>query len=104
MYEKVLSKIKFLAYHEKKSMNIYHCAEDAIVLVGLRVNEHSPLDLTSPDVLTQWNADNSSAVKVIKSERKYDKERGIEVFELLQNGCYITDENLFTTLLTMVKK
>jgi hypothetical protein len=103
VYEKVLGKIKFLEYREKKTLNIFDCGETQITLVGLRVHEHSDLDLTSPDIFTQWNESHSNAVTVIKTERNYQKERGLEVFELLQNGCYITDDHLFTILKGMIK-
>ncbi len=99
VYEKVLSKIKFLEYRDEKTLNIFNCLDDKIRLVGLRVKENSPLDLTSPDVFTQWTLNNAGAVNVIKTEKVYIQERGIEVFELLQNGCLITDEKLFNLLM-----
>ena len=102
VYEKVLSKIKFLEYREKKTLNIFNCTEEHIVLVGLRVHEHSNLDLTADNVFSQWNENTSNAVNVIRTERPYLKERGVEVFELLQSGCYITDDRLFTILKGMI--
>ncbi len=103
VYEKVLGKINFLEYREKQTLNIYNCTADQIILVGLRVNEHSKLDLTAPDVFNQWNESNANAVHVIRSEKPYKTERGIEVFELLQSGCYITDDRLFNILQKMIK-
>lgn len=103
VYEKVLSKIKFLEYREQKTLNLFYCSEEQITLVGLRVNEHSQIDLTADDLFSQWNEDNSQAISIIKTERPYRKERGIEIFELLQSGCYITDDRLFTVLKGMVK-
>jgi hypothetical protein len=41
-------------------------------------------------------------VNVIKTERPYAKEREVEVFELLQSGCLITDERLFNVLKGMI--
>ncbi len=98
VYDKVTNKIKFLEYRDKKTVNIFNCAEDKIVLVGIRVKEHSQLDLTATDVFSQWNEDNMTAVNVIRTEKKYIKERGIEVFELLQTGCLISDDRLFNLL------
>ncbi len=103
VYEKVLSKIKFLEYRDAKTLNIFNCLDDKISLVGLRVKENISLDLTAPDTFNQWANNNSSAVNIIKSEKIYAKERGIEIFELLQSGCLITDDKLFTTLIEMVK-
>lgn len=103
VYEKVLSKIKFLEYREKKTLNIFNCEEERITLVGLRVHEHSNLYLTANDVFEQWSESSSNAVNVIRTERPYQKERGVEIFELLQSGCYITDERLFSILKEMIR-
>ncbi len=98
VYDKVMSKIKFLEYRDEKTLNIFNCTEEKIILLGLRVKEHSPLDLTAPNVFAQWNESNTSAVNVIKTEKNYIKDRGVEVFELLQTGCLITDDRLFKVL------
>jgi hypothetical protein len=102
VYDKVMRKIKFLEYREKKTLNIFHCTDEGITLVGIRVHEHSSLDLTADNVFTQWTESNNRAVNVIKTERPYAKEREVEVFELLQSGCLITDERLFNVLKGMI--
>lgn len=98
VYDKVMSKMKFLEYRDSKTLNVYKCEEDKIVLVGLRVKEQSQLDLTVPNVFDQWNENSSASVNVIKTEKQYIKDRNIEVFELIQNGCLITDDRLFNLL------
>jgi len=102
VYDKVLTKIKFLEYRDEKTLNIFKCMDDKIALVGLRVKEHSSLDLTAPDIFSQWTNNNTSSINVIKTEKKYIKERGVEIFELLQTGCLITDDKLFNILMGMV--
>jgi len=102
VFEKVLDKIKYLEYRDKKTLNIFYCTEDSVVMVGLRVKENGLVDLTEKDVLNQWNKSNSDSVNVVKSEKKYSKERGLEVFELLQSGCLIVDDKLFNLLKAML--
>ncbi len=103
VYEKVIGKIIFLEYRDKKTLNIYNCHQEGIALVGLRVSESSTLDLTAEDVLSQWNSNHDNAISIIKSEKKYVKDRGVEVFELLQSGCLITDNKLFNVLGNIAK-
>jgi hypothetical protein len=98
VYEKVLGKIQYLEYRDKSTLNIYHFLDDKIILVGLRVDERSSIDLTAGDLVEQWMQSNKKEVTVIKSEKKYESDRGTAVFELLQNGCFITDEKLFKTI------
>lgn len=101
VYDRVLRKIKYLEYRDSKTLNIFYCAEDKISLVGLRVKEGASLDLTQPDSLQKWQEGGNNVVNLIKSEKTYTREREEEVFELLQNGCLITDEKLFTVLMDM---
>lgn len=102
VYDKVLTKIKFLEYRDERTLNIFKCMDDKIALVGLRVKEQSSLDLTAPDIFSQWTNNNTSSINVIKTEKNYIKERGVEIFELLQTGCLITDDKLFNLLMGMV--
>ena len=102
VYDKVMGKMNYLEYRDKKTLNIFHCSEEKITLIGVRVKEHSRLDLTAPDVFAQWNDDHAGSVDVIKTEKKYVNERGVEVFELLQTGCLITDDRLFNLLAEML--
>jgi len=101
VYEKVLGKISYLEYRDAKTLNIFYFGEDKVQLAGLRVKETSPLDLTSPDVISQWSSVNNASVNVVRSEKKYEKERQLEIFELLQTGCMITDDKLFRLLSSM---
>ena len=98
VYEKVMSKIEYLEYRDNKSLNIFHFTNDKIVLMGLRVKENHSLDLMADNVFEQWNQSSMNAVNLVKTEKGYLKERGLEVFELLQTGCFITDGNLYNLL------
>lgn len=99
VYDKILRKIKYLEYRDAKTLNIFYCADDRIMLAGMRVKEHSQLDLTSPNFFNKWKEENLTMVNIVKSEKPYVKEREEEVFELLQSGCLITDEKLFNALM-----
>ena len=101
VYEKVMSKIDYLEYRDSKSLNIFHLTNDRIVLVGLRVKENQSLDLMADNVFEQWNQSSMNAVNLVKIEKGYLKERGVEVFELLQTGCFITDGKLYNLLKTL---
>ncbi len=98
VYEKVMSKIDYLEYRDNKSLNLFHFTNEKIVLVGLRVKESSNLDLMSHNVFDAWNQSNMNSVNLIKTEKAYLKEKGIEIFELLQTGCLISDGKLFNLL------
>ncbi len=98
VYEKVMSKIFFLEFRDKKELNIFHFEDDKIVLNGIRMKEDSSIDLLSDDLFSEWNANKSNEISIIKTEKVYIKERGIELFEMLEKGCYITDDKLFKAI------
>lgn len=98
VYEKVMSKIFFLEFRDKKELNIFHFEDDKIVLNGIRMKEDSSIDLLSDDLFSEWNANKSNEISIIKTEKVYIKERGIEIFEMLEKGCYITDDKLFKAI------
>jgi cag pathogenicity island protein 24 len=102
VYDKVLSKISYLEYRDPKTLNIFYFSPEGVSLVGLRVKETSSLDLTAENVMSQWNSSNNASVNVVRSERKYEKERQTEIFELLQAGCMITNDRLFKLLNSLV--
>ena len=101
VYDKVLEKISYLEFRDEKTLNVFYFMEDAVKLIGLRVKEGGKLNFTAPDVLEQWNNANNSSVHVVRSERKCEKEKKLEIFELLQSGCLITDDKLFKLLDSM---
>ncbi len=98
VYEKVMSKIFFLEFRDKKELNIFHFEDDKIVLNGIRMKEDSSINLMSDDLFSEWNANKSNEISIIKTEKVYIKERGIEIFEMLEKGCYITDDKLFKAI------
>lgn len=98
VYDKVLSKISYLEYRDAKTLNIFYFGEEQVQLIGLRVKETSALDLTNPEVINHWSEANTAAVHIVRSEKKYEKEKKVEIFELLQTGCMITDDRLFKLL------
>jgi hypothetical protein len=95
VYEKVVSKIKFLEYRDEKTLNIYHCMDDKIQLLGIRVKEQSALNLADTGFFEKWNDQYKNELGIVKSEKRYTTDRGVEVFELLETGCLLTDNKLY---------
>ncbi len=98
VYEKVMNRIDYLEYRDQKSLNIFHFTDEKIILRGLRVKEQSKMDLTVGNIFEQWNQESTDSVNLVRSEKKYLLDKGTEVFELLQTGCFITDGKLFELL------
>jgi len=103
VYDKVLKKIKLLEFRDEKTLNIFNCLENKIELIGLRAKELSGIDFTKADAFANWDETYTQHIEVIKSERKYDSERELEIFQLLQSGCFVTDDRLYNALKGITK-
>lgn len=101
VYDKVLKKINFLEYRDAKTLNIFKFNDTDIELAGIRIKPPSEIDLTKTE---NFNVIKDFAgVNIVYSQKKYSKEKEIEIFEMLESGCLITDEKLFN-LLQGIKK
>lgn len=99
VYDKVLRKINYLEYRDAKSLNIYKFDSNQILLAGIRVSENSNIDLTQNFDFEKVS--DHTSLKMVFSQKKYAKEREQEIFEMLQTGCFITNERLFDFLTSM---
>jgi Family of unknown function (DUF6495) len=101
IFEKILKKVEHLEFKTAKDMKLFHCLEDKIVMMGLFVEGHSNLDFSKPadpvEMLEQLK--NSSAqLKLYQAEKQFSKQREMELFEMMENGCLISKGELFHTL------
>jgi Family of unknown function (DUF6495) len=103
VYEKVLGKIHYLEFIEKNTFTVFNCELDKIQLIVIKVKENSTLDLSDENVFANWNEEHTAAIRIAKSEKKYSETKELEVFQLLQTGCLITDKKRFDLLNSLVE-
>ncbi len=104
VHEKSMQKIEYLEHRSEKTLNLFHCQEDKITLVGLQVREDCSMPISFNNPLTDLTEEAIKNINLFKQEKKYTDERGVEIFDLIQKGCLITDEKLFNLLVGMTKK
>jgi hypothetical protein len=92
VYEKVMGKIEYLEFRDEHNLNIFHYGKDRVEMAGLSVKPGSGIDLRLEDAMRNWDG---SGVNVLRTEKEYVKDRGVEIFEMLESGCLITDNRLF---------
>ncbi|MBO9700424.1 MAG: hypothetical protein J7604_09470 [Sporocytophaga sp.] len=98
VFETIMRNVQFLEYREKKELITFQCLSDKLVLVGMKAEGDSEADFTSQDYIKRAMVSPPDGLKVYTSEKKYQKKREIELFEMTQRGCFITEGNLFKTL------
>lgn len=90
--EKALKNISFLEHVSASTINVFHCKEDQMELIGISSN-NTNLDFTK-HVLTDFKND----LNIFKTSKAYHKMREEEVFDLLNSGCSIITEERYKKL------
>jgi hypothetical protein len=90
--EKALKNIKCLELVSKQDIKAFQCNKDEMVLIGV----------TTGDTEIDFNKDSLAEVKdcldIFRTSKEYVKSREEEVFQLLESGCSIMDEERFNKL------
>ena len=90
--DKALKNIRFLEHITTDGINAFFCNDEEIVLIGI-TTKNKRVDFTK-DTLDKFKND----LDIFKTSKPYFKERELEVFELLESGCSIIDEERFKKL------
>tara|TARA_B100000745_G_scaffold255591_1_gene178240 strand:+ start:280 stop:741 length:462 start_codon:yes stop_codon:yes gene_type:complete len=96
IYASTMRQVKYLERITKNEILCFYCQPEQIVLVGLESN-NSSVDFTQLEDLSNV-AEISQDVHIYTSTKSYSKVREQEIFDLIQNGASISDNNLFNAL------
>lgn len=89
VFEAIMRKACFLERITPNEILCFQCLEDKMVLVGLR-SESCDLTVTLLSEITDG--------KVFTTEKPYTLTRELELFKMTEQGCVITDGELFKQL------
>lgn len=99
IFEERLRTVQFVQHQEPKELRLFKCTDEKILLIGVQVVENSAIDFTKEADLSKISAD-TEGVQLYRTEKKYTRGREREIFELLENGCKISENSWFDTLAT----
>jgi len=87
--DKALKNIRFLEHLTSNDIKSFKCDDDKMTLIGV-TSKNKNIDFTK-DVLSKF----ANELDIFKTDKKYHQQRELEVFELLESGCTIIDEERF---------
>ena len=90
--DKALKNIKFLEHITPQDIKSFKCEDDKMILIGI-TSKDKGIDFTKDSL-----ADFANDLDIFKTSKPYFKERELEVFELLNSGCSLIDEERFNKL------
>jgi phosphoserine aminotransferase len=103
IFEERLKKVEFIQHQEPKELRLFKCTDDKMLLIGLQVDADSTIDFTQTNDLAKigdliTHNETIKGVNIYRAEKKYTRGREREIFEMLENGCRISEGNLFEVL------
>lgn len=96
IYAGMMRKVKYLERITKSEIMCFYCQQEQIVLVGLETTNPS-VDFTTVTDFSDIKSI-SQNIQVYTTTKSYSKIRELEIFELIEKGATIGDNNLFTAI------
>lgn len=90
--DKALKNVKFLEHVTKNDIKAFMCDENEMTLIGITTTN------SDIDFMNHTPEEFAADLNIFKTTKAYFKEREIEVFELMESGCSIIDEERFKKL------
>ncbi len=98
VFASILRNVAYIENRGKNYLHVFHCLPDEIVLVAMEVADQDEIDFTNPDFITSSMLTPPDSLHVYTTQKPYAKEREMEIFDMLQAGCTITDDKLYKAL------
>lgn len=94
-FQKVMEDIHYLEYRKPKKLIYYHCKSKTIEIIGIEVSEQSHLDFTNETTIDKIEENQLNICHSFKKVKPYEKDREYEVFQLIESGRYVVNEENF---------
>ncbi len=101
VFQQTLEKVNFLEHRSPKELQIFSCLPELIKLRGLRIEGESTVDFTRndpPDQMMQQLQASNAELQIFQAEKTYNKTREMELFEMMEQGCRISQGEMFSVL------
>lgn len=101
VFTKILKQCKYIESHSPKHLVSIFCDNEEMHLQGLEAPLESNIDFTNRDDFEKLKTAPPEGLQRIKSQKKYTEERELEIWKMLNNGFFISDQKLYMTLFSL---
>lgn len=103
VFEKSLVNVQYLEKFAPNTLQAFRCLEDKMLLKMVIVEGEEDLDFTKAENVLetlQELMNKKANIKIYKGAKPYEKDREIELFEMVETGAYIGEpgKSLFEAL------
>ncbi len=94
VWDDVLNKTQYIEHFSKTSVNLFKCEAEAIYRIAIQIDWD--IDLLSQEGF-EWLMQNpmDNSVAIYKGEKKYNSDRNLELFDLIEKGGSINKGEIF---------
>ena len=103
--ERVLSNISYLEHRSEKSLMLFRCFSDEMLLTSIRIKEDIGVTFTddkSVEVGLQTDLFKDGTLSYFTTSKRYSKSRQEDVFELTQGGCWVVTEEYYNNIVSSI--
>lgn len=102
VWDRVLSKAKYLEHFSENSINLFRCDAEQIHRIVVKINKKG-LNLFKEEDY-KWFIDNSNAenIEYFKGQKPYTKNRNEEIFDLIEKGSVVCDGKLYEAIFKLI--
>lgn len=90
VFEEILRKNQYLIFVSSGLVHCFQCLQESVILLGLEANNEN-VDLSS----LNFDPANLKNCKIFYTEKAYLQPRELEMFQLISQGCELSDGALF---------
>ena len=101
VFTKILKACRYIENHSPKHLIAIFCDEKEMHMQALEAPKESTLDFTNQEDFEILKTAPPAGIQRIQSKKKYEREREMEIWEMLNNGFFIADQKLYMTLFSL---
>jgi hypothetical protein len=103
IWEGVLTRAEYLEHFSESHIFLFHCGDSEIRSIVLK-SLNGEISFLSTEGL-QWMSDNlfTDAVEMKVGKKPYPDDRNMAIFELIQQGAYLSDGRLYHEIRTVIE-
>lgn len=97
VFEKILRNVKFLEIYETKSVRSFKCGAEEIEMITMEVDNDTS-NFKDPTYISNAMTNPPDDLLIYKTEKPYNSNREEELFQMIENGCLLSQGKLHQTL------
>jgi len=103
VWDDVLSKTKYIEHFSTKQLDLFNCGPTNMHRIVIKINKQD-FDLFKKEDY-QWFLShlNHKSLSYFQAQKKYQKNRNIELFDLVKKGGIIGNGHLYKNMLIQIK-